>query len=81
MFVKTETRPESSAPCDPSGNAWLSIIPAWQWLSDGQLYRDGRAVGLPLRWSKLCQQQSMVPGIGHTQPLAEAITLHSGLEG
>lgn len=46
-----------------------------------QLYRDGHAVILPLRWSKVCQRESMVPGIGHTQPLAKAITLHLGLVG
>lgn len=46
-----------------------------------QLYRDGRAVTLPLRWSEPCQRKSMVPGIELTQPLAKAITLHPGLEG
>lgn len=32
MFVKLDIGPESSAPYDPSGMAWLSIIPVWQWL-------------------------------------------------
>lgn len=34
MFVKMDTRPESSGPCDPSGMAELSIIPAWQQHAD-----------------------------------------------
>lgn len=46
-----------------------------------QLHSDGHAVILPLRWSKVCQGESMVPGIRHPQLLAKAITLHLGLVG
>lgn len=34
MFVRMGTGQESSAPYDPGGMAWQSIIPAWQWHSD-----------------------------------------------
>lgn len=31
MFVKTEMRPENTAPYDPGSMAWSNIISAWQW--------------------------------------------------
>lgn len=60
-----------------SGTERSSIIPAWQRRSDASCTE----IITPLRPGNRCQLEAMVPGTGQTQPLAKAITLHTGLGG
>lgn len=60
-----------------SGTERSSIIPAWQRRLDASC----REIIMLLRPSKRCQLEVMIPGTGQTQPLAKAITLHTGLGG